>query len=135
MTTTKGGRPIKLSSGVATAILDAISCHIPYRIAAESNGIAERTLFYWIKRGCQDMDQGVNSAFSEFLQSLRKIESDKIMSYLSLIRSNTKGHKGCQWILEHVFWRYFSAHAQHIELNERIERLETDVKKTNLNNY
>jgi len=92
----KGGRPTKFYPTRIEQILDAISCHVPYKIAAEANGIAERTLFYWIKRGRQDMEQEINSEFTKFLQSLRKIESEKIMAHIELIRSSARGHKGSQ---------------------------------------
>ena|SRR3990167_5361174 len=119
-----GGRPTKFNHERSDAILNAIAQYVPYRIAAEANGIGERTLYYWLTRGIADMNDGVDSDFSTFLQSLRKIEQEKIIGHIQCIKNNQKGHKGSQWILEHVFWRYFSSNAAIIELNERMDRLE-----------
>ena len=41
----KGGRPTKFNQGRVDAILEAISRHVRYRIAAEANGIGERTFY------------------------------------------------------------------------------------------
>ena len=70
----KGGRPTKFNQGRVEAILEAISRYVPYRIAAEANGIGERTFYHWLKQGIEDIEKGVDSDFSRFLQSLRKIE-------------------------------------------------------------
>lgn len=120
----KGGRPTKFEQGRVDAILEAISRHVPYRMAAEANGVGERTFYYWLKQGIEDIENGVDSDFSRFLQSLRKIESNRITEYTENILKTSKGHKGCQWVLEHVFWKYFSSSAPIIELNKRFEQLE-----------
>ena len=118
------GRPKKITSHISEAILNAITEHIPYKIASESNGICERTFYNWLKKGSVDMEQGIESEFSQLLQSLRKIEANKIEMHLKKISETSKGHRGSQWILEHVFWRYFSSSTAIIELNERLERIE-----------
>lgn len=123
----KGGRPSKFDEERIQSILNAISECIPYRIAAQANGISERTFYYWIKRGEHDMDNEIDSGFSRFLQSLRKIEGQKIIACLEKITSSKTGHKGCQWLLEHVFWRYFSSSTATIELNKEIGQLKADI--------
>jgi hypothetical protein len=55
---------------------------------------------------------------------MRSIEKDRIKTALSNINSNEKGHRGYEWTMERSFWKYFSSHAQNIELNERVEHLE-----------
>jgi len=119
-----GGRPSKLNEERMNAILDDISHHVPYKIAAQANGIAERTLYHWIERGHADMENSIESDYSKFLHALARIKTDIIKHHVENIISSSKGHKGSQWILEHVFWQYFSSNVGIIELNERIEKLE-----------
>ncbi len=123
----KGGRPTKFNQKRINLILNAISHHVPYKIAAQANGIGERTFYYWLKRGLQDMNNGIDSDLSRFLQSLRKIENEKIIEYIKNIKTSAKGHRGSQWLLEHVFWRHFSSQAPIIALNEQLDRLEADI--------
>lgn len=123
----KNGRPSKLDEDRARLILDAISKHVPYRVAANANGISERTLYYWLKRGTEDMDSGIDTEFSKFLQSLRKIEAQRIIECLDKIKVSATGHRGCQWLLEHVFWKYFSSNAAILELSEQLEELKHDI--------
>lgn len=120
----KGGRPTKFSHEKIDAILNAISHHTPYRIAAEANGIGERTFYCWLKKGSEDMANGIDNNFTRFLQSLRQIEQRRIIEHLDKILNSEKGHRGCQWILEHVFWKYFSSKVAIIDFNQRLERLE-----------
>lgn len=123
----KGGRPTKFDDKRIQLILNAISQHVPYRIAIQANGIGERTFYYWLKQGVEDLENGVDSNFSRFLKSLRKVEQEKIIEYIKNIKLSNKGHKGCQWILEHVFWKYFSSSAPLIELSEEMERFKREI--------
>lgn len=122
----KGGRPTKFNPERIRSILHSISQHVPYRIAAQANGIGERTLYYWLKQGIDDMNNDIDSDYSRFLQSLSNIEQERIIGCIKLIEESHKGHRGCQWLLEHVFWKYFSSNTANIEFNERLTRLEND---------
>jgi len=121
-----GGRPTKFNTARIKSILTDIENHIPYKIAAQANGIAERTLYYWIHQGQKDMENLTNTQYARFLQSLRKIEANRIRILINKVLSSPKGHKGSQWVLEHVFWKYFSSNVAILDLNERIEKLEMD---------
>lgn len=122
-----GGRPSKFDAERARLILGAISEYVPYRMAAQANGISERTFYYWLKLGERDMNDEISSQYSRFLQSLRKIEAERIKECFEKITSSKTGHRGCQWLLEHVFWRYFSSSAVTIELSEEIRLLKADI--------
>ena len=126
-TNNKGGRPSKFDKKRTQAILDAISNHAPYRIAAQANGISERTFYYWLKHGEHDMDNEIDSEYTRFLQSLRRLEAEKITECVNKIKSSSTGHRGCQWFLEHVFWKYFSASAPVIDLAEQMHQLKDDI--------
>jgi hypothetical protein len=122
---------MKFDEPTVRSILNMISKHIPYKKACLANGVSERVFYIWIANGERDLSEGKCTKYTEFLQSLNKIEADRIEQHINKIDENGNGHKGSQWILERVFWKYFSAKAAEMELNERVEALEN--KKADVN--
>jgi hypothetical protein len=114
---------MKFDKPTTEAILKDISEGIPYRVAAESNGVAHSTLKLWVAEGTKDFLNGVNSKYAQFLTSLREVEKKNLKRHLSNIE-NDKGHKGSEWLLERCFWQYFSAKAAEVDLNDRLTALE-----------
>lgn len=106
------------------SILKMISQHVPYKKACLANGVSEQVFYQWIASGERDLKEQKRTKYTEFLESLNKIEAERIISHISNIQDDGNGHKGSQWILERVFWKYFSAKAAEIELNERVSELE-----------
>ncbi len=120
-----GGRPItKFKPERVEAILNEIKKGIPYVIAAEMHGIHESTFRDWRRNGRRDILEQIDSDYAKLVRSLREIEGNRIAMNISTIRESEKGHRGKEWELERSFWRYFSAKASEIELNERVEALE-----------
>lgn len=113
------------------AILDMIARHIPYKKACLANGVSEQMFYRWLKRGEMELNLGKNTKHAQLVESLNKIEADRIEQHINNIGFNENGHKGSQWILERVFWKYFSANASQIELNERVEALENKKAEEN----
>lgn len=109
-------------------ILNDIKDCIPYKIAAESNGIANATLYDWIDNGIRDFNAGIESDYTKLVEALREIEKSKINKLLRNIENEKKGHKGAEWMLQTVFWKHFSSNAATIDLNERLEKLESGAK-------
>lgn len=119
------GRPItKFKKERVNAILSDIKKGVPYTVAAEKNGIHESTFRDWRRNGRRDMLSQIESDYSKLVRSLREIEAERISKNIAEIRESEKGHRGKEWELERSFWRYFSAKAAEIELNERVEALE-----------
>lgn len=106
------------------AILLRISRGVPYKIACGTRKVSESCWYKWVWKGEKDIDEGIDSEHAELVQSLREIEAGTIEENLVKIKETDKGHRGCEWELERRFWKYFSSHAQNIELNERVENLE-----------
>lgn len=121
----KGGAPLsKFTPERVDAIIADIGDFVPYKIAAESNGIAEVTFYDWIKNGVRDFLDGKESEYTRLVKSLRNIEKNRIKQLSRNIHESEKGHKGAEWILEHSFWRYFSANAAVVEFNRRLDAME-----------
>lgn len=106
-------------------ILKDISNGCTNRHAALSNGISERHFYEMIKQGVCDLESGYESLYSYLAQSLAEIEKKEISLCRKQILNDEKGHKGAEWTLEHAYWRYFGSNAANIEMNERLEKLES----------
>lgn len=115
---------MKFDTPTTNAILKDIAEGIPYRVAAESNGVAHSTMKYWISQGTKDLLEGKNSYHAQFLTSLREVEKKNIKRHMNNIQSDEKSHKGSEWVLERSFWQYFSAKAAEVDLDERLTALE-----------
>lgn len=120
----KGGRPSKFTPERRAAILDSISMRIPYSLAAQANGIGERTLFDWLKQGEKDNNEGIDSEFARFSQSIKNIEQQRIADHLKKIDANVERWQGDAWILERRWYKYFGANVHLHELENRMKQVE-----------
>lgn len=118
------GRPDKFTPETRANILDSIAHHIPYELAAEANGISERTLYYWLSRGEEDEEAGILSEYAIFLQELKNTEQKKIREHLDCIDSKPERWQANAWILERRWWKYFSSNTAVIQFNKKLEKLE-----------
>lgn len=124
------GRPTKFTPERCADIISAISRRAPYQLAAEANGISERTLFYWLEEGIRDLDKNIDSEHAAFLQSIKKAEMQKIMEHTDMIAAKPERWQADAWLLERRWPKHFGANAQVNELNERLARLETGEGKS-----
>lgn len=123
------GRPTKFTPERCADIISAISRRAPYQLAAEANGISERTLFYWLEEGANDLDNNVDSEFARFLQSIKRVEMQKVMEHTDMIAAKPERWQADAWLLERRWPKHFGANAQVNELNERLARLEVGEGK------
>lgn len=105
-------------------ILDMIFYHVPYKKACVANGVSERIFYYWLQAGERDIDEENETEYASFVKRLRAIESNKIKDYVKKIELSEAGHRGAEFLLERVYWQYFSKSLSEKELSERIEKLE-----------
>lgn len=117
-------QPVKISKETIDSILQDIAEGSTRFHAAEANGIAYVTFYYWVKQGQVDLQYNKDSLHAYLVKALRKIERNEIKKCRKEIIKLKKGHKGCEWTLEKVYWQHFSGQAPAMELNERLERLE-----------
>jgi len=119
-----GPHQIKFKPEVIDQILQKISKYIPYKIACISSGVSERNFYLWKAQGEKDLFEFKKTPHADFVVRLAQIEAHRIGYNIEKVEDNENGHKGAQWILERVFWKYFSPKIAEIELNERVENLE-----------
>jgi hypothetical protein len=119
-----GPYEVKFTPENLSAILTRIKKGVPYAIACGTRKVSISCWYKWIWKGEQDIEDGLDTAHADLVQALREIESNTIEDDIEKIKETDRGHRGCEWELERRFWKYFSSHAQNIELNERVENLE-----------
>ncbi len=112
-----------------------IADEIPHEISCEAHGIAYSTFRSWLAYGKKDLEEGKSTNYTQFLSSVREVQTNRLKAHLSTARSSEKGHRGSEWILERAYWKYFSPKVGEIELHERVSELEnkkvnTDVGET-----
>ncbi len=114
-------QPVKINQERIDSILKDIGEGSTRFHAAEANGIAYTTFYYWVKQGQFDLRNGIETIYGSLVKALRKIEQEEIKSCRSNIVGHADSHKGAQWTLEHVYWKQFGSHAPVAELAEDFE--------------
>jgi hypothetical protein len=106
------------------AIIDAISKNIPYKLAAEANGIDESTFYAWMKYGKDDRKEGIESEFTRFSELVKKTEMEKIKQHVAYMEEGGKNWQARAWILERRWRELFGADAGIIaEILEEFKKL------------
>lgn len=118
------GRPSKFTPERTANIISAISRRVPYQLAAEANGISERTLYYWLDQGADDLDNHIESEYSDFLQGIKKAEMQKVMEHTDMIASAPERWQAHAWLLERRWNKHFGANALLEELSKRVDKLQ-----------
>ncbi len=119
-----GGRPVKYTPERLRSILDSISNRIPYELAAEANGIRERTLYAWIEQGKEEQDKDLDTPLAKFSQDVKKIEQDRMKHHLEKLNDNVERWQSDAWILERRWHKHFGANVLQREQEERLKVLE-----------
>ncbi len=117
------GRPSKFTEERRNSIVDAISHRIPYEMAAEANGISLETLYAWLRTGKEHRDQGIDSDYTIFSESLKRSEMQKVREHTDMIAAKPERWQADAWLLERRWHKYFSSNAQLGELNYKLDKL------------
>lgn len=119
-----GPHQIKFKPEIVDKILDKISKHIPYKVACLSSGVNEKSFYLWKEKGEKDLLENKDTPHAKFVERLSEIEANRMEYHINQLQYQENGHKGAQWVLERVYWKYYSPKVAEIELNERVEALE-----------
>jgi hypothetical protein len=123
------GRPVKYTPERLSAILDSISNRIPYELAAEANGITDRTLYAWIEQGRDEMDRDLDTPLSKFSQAIKQMEEKRIKHHLDKLNDNVERWQSDAWILERRWYKYFGANVHLNEIERRLKDVEEKAKE------
>jgi hypothetical protein len=91
------GRPSKLTTEITGRVLSAIRCGAPNKVACEAAGIAEETMYGWLRRA----DDEPGSEYSEFSEQLKRARQEGIAARLAIIqKASTRDWRAAAWLLE-----------------------------------
>jgi hypothetical protein len=97
------------------------------KLASEANGITPRIFDIWQNQGRIDVEHEQDSLCAYLVLSLAVIRQKHVQKCQQKIEKSPKGHKGCEWILEHAYWREFGPSAPTLELAAEIEQLRNQL--------
>lgn len=123
------GRKSKLTDERITAIINCIKDNIPYKLAAESNGITEQLFYSWLRDGEQDLENEVDSLHAKLFQKIKSCETEKVRNLLLQIQKGEKNWQSHAWILDRhpCYRKFFSANAHELE---KIQAEMQEIKDT-----
>lgn len=98
--------------------------------ACEFAGFTDKVLYEWINKGEADLEEGQDSIYSEFVETLKKTRAECQAFHLqNVIRAGQNGNwQASAWILERLFPTSFSANRQESNDDDKIEVI-NDVPK------
>lgn len=91
--------------------------------ACEFAGFGDKVLYEWINRGESDLEQGQDTVYSEFVETLKKTRAECQAFHLqNVIRAGQNGNwQASAWILERIFPTSFGQNRQESSDDDRIE--------------
>ena len=95
-------RPIKLNKEIIAEMAKYVSEGSSYRDAATLCGVVPNTFLDWRKRGEEDMNNGKDSLFSEFLRTLKESEAKAKAEAIRYIQ-RSDDWKARAWYLERKY--------------------------------
>lgn len=117
----KVGCPSKFTEEVKEKLLYAISKGAPYELACDYAGITYSCLKEWKIKG----DSEKYPEFAAFLAKLKEARGQTALVWLEKIdEAMAQSWQAAAWKLERRFYKYYSNHAQMIEQEERLKKLE-----------
>lgn len=127
------GRPSKFTPERCERIVSDISRRIPYELAAEANGICEATLYDWLNTGKVHQQEGLETDFSRFSESIKRAELNRVLEHTDMIAAKPERWQADAWLLERRWPKYFGNNVLLKELNERMNQmsLPKNVTKNN----
>ena len=84
------GRKLKLNEDKIKELSSWVRAGHWLEEAALLSDISPRSLYYWYAKGKEDMDKGINSIYSQFLQSMLKAKAQSDALFLSVIRKTAE---------------------------------------------
>jgi hypothetical protein len=122
------GRPLGLTPEIAKEVIAMIGNGVPYAVAIEAAGFCEKTIYNWLSYGIRDRNEGKDTIFVEFLQSIKRVEASFINELLGRVKEGVDRWQSCAWILERRYRQHFGVDAGIIqELMESFKQLEAKL--------
>lgn len=104
-----GGRPSKLTEGVAATICEGLRTGLPGRLAAERAGVSRAAYYAWLARGDADAAAGLETPYLEFATRARQARAQLAFELCRFLRQNrdrparSYDVRSVMWTLERLF--------------------------------
>lgn len=118
----------KLNEKLIDSVVKDIARGSTHKLAAQVNGITPRIMQIWVKQGDIDVEHEIDSLCARLVRSLAKVKQAEVVDCREKIKESDKGHKGCEWTLEHAYWREFGKDANIKALSDEIAELREETK-------
>lgn len=127
------GTRTKLDDDAVKLTIELVSKSLPKTFIAKKLRVSRDTLYLWIEKGNKDINDGVDTIYSEFMHAYGEAEADAVTYHLDEIKSNKKTWTGNAWTLERCWPAEFAANSYELDnIKNEILQLAHDVK--NLSN-
>ena len=80
-------------------ITNGLAMGVPYRFICMKTGIPQRTWYDWLKKGREDRDKGLTTAFATFVHKVEVGQAEYVFKATEAMDNCDKGHKGHEWKL------------------------------------
>lgn len=116
-------RPTKFDQTTAAVILKAVADGLPNETAARLAGIAERTLYHWLRRG-----RAGEEPFFQFFHELKKQQAQAVSDAVGVIRAAAKRGqwKAAAWWLERRHPDLYGSDRKRVR---ELERLVSEITR------
>lgn len=94
------GRPSKLNEELINNLYNEIREGLPVKYACDLYSITTQSHFNWMKKGEEDFNQGIESLYSQYFDSIKKGQAEFVNQCGKEIRSGRVGWQGMAWWLE-----------------------------------
>lgn len=121
------GPPPKITPEIRDIILEGISKNLPYKMAAWLAKIHERTLFRWLEKGANEIEDGLITDYTELCQSIKALEAKKAAEHLDSVQDQSERWQARAWILERRWREFFTEKSTEIEFREELDKLKESV--------
>ena len=95
-----GGRPSTLNRVIGQKIIDSVAEILSINYSAELHRQPRQTIQSWVKKGAQDIADGIDSDYAWFSAGIKEARSNYIRDAVKDLRKGEKNWQSTAWILE-----------------------------------
>jgi hypothetical protein len=124
------GRPLSLTPEVKKRILDAVPLAFAKVTIAHYSMIHPNNLKRWLKMGCDDMEAGVSSEYSQFWCEFNQARAKKVTQWLKDVEQRLPNWQATWELVKSVAKEDFGIEAvEYKELLEKVDQLSNALKR------
>lgn len=109
-------------------IIESIRQRVPYKLAAQANGVHESTFYNWMMRGEEDLKNEFPSAEAAFFESVKKVEQELIIQHNQNINQSPERWQAQAWLLGRRWHEYYSDNTAVVQLHEKIDAMKREME-------